>query len=175
MKQQERIDHTKKHISLALYALLLRKQYDEISVSDICRKANISRVTFYHYYDTKDDIIIQFSDEKFAEFFDNFTKLEYSTFENLIVEIFRFMGQNARQLTILRYAKKEEILLEQFYSYGRYIFSNSLTSQILKKKDNEYLIPFLVGGLFQVVMRWLDEGMKTPPEDIAKNVLEIIK
>lgn len=175
MKQADRIEKTKKNISLALYALLLRMPYEEISVSDICRKADISRVSFYHYYDKKDDILIQFSDERFAEFFDDFSKLDSMTFEDLIVEMFRFLKKNSRQLTILRYAKKENILLEQFYSYGRYIFANTLTSNILKDKDNPFLIPFLVGGLFQVIMRWLDEGMISTPEEIAKSVFEIVK
>lgn len=175
MKQADRIEKTKKNISLALYALLLRMPYEEISVSDICRKADISRVSFYHYYDKKDDILIQFSDERFAEFFDDFSKLDSMTFEDLIVEMFRFLKKNSRQLTILRYAKKENILLEQFYSYGRYIFAHTLTSNILKDKDNPFLIPFLVGGLFQVIMRWLDEGMISTPEEIAKSVFEIVK
>ena len=175
MKQADRVERTKKNISLALYALLLRKPYDEISVSDICKKANVSRVSFYHYYDKKDDIIIQFSDEKFAEFFDNFTKLEVLTFEDLIVEMFKYLKKISRQLTILRYAQKENIMLEQFHSYGRYIFSNTKTNTLLENKDNQFLIPFLVGGIFQVIMKWLDEGMVTPPEEIAKAVFEIVK
>lgn len=175
MKQADRIERTKKNISLALYALLLRMPYEEITVSDICRKADVSRVSFYHYYDKKDDILIQFSDERFAEFFDDFTKLESLTFEDLIIEMFKFLKKNSRQLTILRYAKKENILLEQFHSYGRYIFSHTLTSNLLKDKDNPFLIPFLVGGLFQVIMKWLDEGMISTPEEIAKSVFEIVK
>ena len=89
--------------------------------------------------------------------------------------MFKFLKVNSRQLAILRYARKEEILMEQFYSYGRYIFSNSQTANILKNKNNPITIPFLVGGLFQVMMKWLDEGMVTPPEEIAKGVFEIIK
>ena len=72
-------------------------------------------------------------------------------------------------------AKKEEILLTQFHSYGRYIFSHSSTTNVLKDKNNPYLLPFLVGGLFEVIMKWLDEGMATPPEKVAESVFEIIK
>ena len=175
MKQIDRIEQTKKNISLALYALLLRKPYEEISISDICRKADVSRVTFYHYYDTKDDILIQFSDEKFAEFFDNLATKENITFEELIIDMFRYLKTIARQLTILRYAKKEEILLTQFHSYGRYIFSHTSTSNVLKDKNNPYLLPFLVGGLFEVIMKWLDEGMLTPAEKVAESVFDIVK
>ena len=175
MKQIDRVEQTKKNISLALYALVLRTPYEEISISDICRKADVSRVTFYHYYDTKDDVLIQFSDERFAEFFDNIAAKDSITFENLIIEMFTYLKSISRQLTILRYAKKEEILLTQFHSYGRYIFSHSSTTNVLKDKNNPYLLPFLVGGLFEVIMKWLDEGMATPPEKVAESVFEIIK
>ena len=175
MNQLERKQKTKKNISLALYSLLLRKPYEEISVSEICEKAGVSRVSFYHYYDKKDDILIQYSDEKFAEFFDDFTKLENMSFENLLIHMFQFLKGNSRQLVILRYAKKEEILMEQFYSYCRYIFSNNITSPLVKDKNNPLRVPFLVGGVFQIIMRWLDEGMNPSPEVMAKYVIDIVK
>ena len=175
MNQLERQQRTKKNISLALYSLMLHKPYEEISVSEICQKASISRVSFYHYYDKKDDILIQYSDERFAEFFEDFTKLESLTFEDLILQMFIFLKKNSRQLAILRYAKKEDILMEQFYSYCRYIFSNNITSPIIKNKDNPLQIPFLVGGIFQIIMRWLDEGMVSTPETMAKYVIDIVK
>ena len=174
MNQLERQQRTKKNISLALYALLLKKPYEEISVSEICQKAGVSRVSFYHYYDKKDDILIQYSDEKFAEFFEDFTKLENMTFNDLIIQMFYFLKKNSRQLAILRYAKKEEVLMEQFYSYCRYMFSNTLTSPLMKDRDNPLRIPFLVGGMFQIIMRWLDEGMITSPETMAKYVIDIV-
>ena len=175
MRQSERKEKTKKSISLALYASLLRKPYDDISIYDICKKAGISRVCFYRYFDSKDDVLIQFADERFAEFFDDFTRLEAMTFEDLIIEMFRFLKKNSRQLAILRYAKKEEILMEQFYSYCRYIFSNNLTAGLMKDKDNPVRIPFVVGGIFQVIMRWLDEGMASSPEIVANYVIDILK
>ena len=174
MNQLERQQRTKKNISLALYDLLLKKPYEEISVSEICQKAGVSRVSFYHYYDKKDDILIQYSDEKFAEFFEDFTKLENMTFNDLIIQMFYFLKKNSRQLAILRYAKKEEVLMEQFYSYCRYMFSNTLTSPLMKDRDNPLRIPFLVGGMFQIIMRWLDEGMITSPETMAKYVIDIV-
>ena len=175
MKQIDRVERTKKNISLALYALVLRKPYEEISISDICRKANVSRVSFYHYYDTKDDILIQFSDEKFAEFFDDIAKKDSISFEELITEMFIYLKSISRQLTMLRYARKEDILLAQFHSYGKYIFAHALTGNVVKDKKNPYLLPFWVGGLFAVIMQWLDEGMATPPEIVAKQVFNIVK
>ena len=41
----------------SLLNLMLMHQYNEISVTDICREAAIPRRTFYHYYEGKEDIL----------------------------------------------------------------------------------------------------------------------
>lgn len=40
----------------ALIELLLEKNYNDITVSDIVKKTDISRSTFYQYYDDKEDL-----------------------------------------------------------------------------------------------------------------------
>ena len=47
----------KKHLENSLLNLMLLRQYNEISVTDICREAGIPRRTFYHYYESKDDVL----------------------------------------------------------------------------------------------------------------------
>ena len=65
---------TKNLISLALYSLMLRHPYDEISVKDICEKAGVSRMSFYRYFSKKDDIFLDFCDERFEEFYTEINK-----------------------------------------------------------------------------------------------------
>ena len=43
----------------ALLLLLEKEEYDFISVKDICEKAGVNRSTFYTYYDTKDDLLVE--------------------------------------------------------------------------------------------------------------------
>ena len=42
----------------ALLLLLEKEEYDFISVKDICEKAGVNRSTFYTYYNTKDDLLV---------------------------------------------------------------------------------------------------------------------
>ena len=65
MRKAKRKTNTKDLISLALYALMHKCEYDEISVKDICAKAGVSRMSFYRYYRMKDDIFITYCDERF--------------------------------------------------------------------------------------------------------------
>jgi AcrR family transcriptional regulator len=44
----------------ALILLLQKKQFSEISTSEICRRAGISRVTFYEWYDDKQALLDDF-------------------------------------------------------------------------------------------------------------------
>ena len=91
MKHIEHVENTKRNITLALHSLILRMPYDQISISEICRKANVSRVSFYHYYDSKDDILVQFCDEKFAQFFDTYVQDKNISFEELVLEMLRYL------------------------------------------------------------------------------------
>ena len=46
-------------IADALLALMEKKPYDEISVSELCRCAGISRQTFYSLYQSKENVVIR--------------------------------------------------------------------------------------------------------------------
>ena len=49
---------SQKLISEALLRLLEEKSFSEISVSDLCREAQVSRQTFYSLFGTKENVII---------------------------------------------------------------------------------------------------------------------
>ena len=60
---------TKDNISLAVYVLMLKRPYEEISVKEICERAGVSRMSFYRYYNNKEDIFVDYCDERFEDFY----------------------------------------------------------------------------------------------------------
>ena len=60
---------TKDYITISLYYLMSKFDYESISVTDICAKARVSRMSFYRYFNNKEDIFINYCDERFEEFF----------------------------------------------------------------------------------------------------------
>ena len=52
-----RISRTRKSIDAAFLALLQRRGYDGVGVSDIVRDADVGRATFYEHYTSKDDLL----------------------------------------------------------------------------------------------------------------------
>lgn len=52
-----RTARTRKSLSDALVALILRKSYDSITVQDVIDEANVGRSTFYMHYTGKEDLL----------------------------------------------------------------------------------------------------------------------
>lgn len=46
-----------------LVNIMQQKAYDKISVSDIVKKAGVSRMTYYNYYETKDELVKDYIEE----------------------------------------------------------------------------------------------------------------
>lgn len=56
MPIDRRVARTQGMLHQALFALILEKGYDAISIKDICDAANVGRTTFYAHYASKDDL-----------------------------------------------------------------------------------------------------------------------
>ena len=65
--RDRRITRTKKSIQKAYLDLLKQKGTEKITISDIAREADIDRKTFYLHYDSTEDIIREYAEEKTRE------------------------------------------------------------------------------------------------------------
>lgn len=68
-KEDRRVKRTKEMIFSAFKELMLNyEEYLEISVTELCEKANISRRTFYSYFDSIDDLLKMLQKEAIENF-----------------------------------------------------------------------------------------------------------
>ncbi|MBR0440069.1 MAG: TetR/AcrR family transcriptional regulator [Bacilli bacterium] len=162
----KRINKTKANISVALYALMHRKPYDEISVKEICEKAGCSRMSFYRYYSKKDDIFLDYCDERFEEFYLLFTSKGDFSIKNFTLEMFRYIKQYSRQIKTLKKANREWMLLDQLNSYAKYVMVNLKSDYLQEQKNNPMFAYFMAGGLFNVLMDWIENDFKVSPEEM---------
>lgn len=165
---------TKNLISLALYTIMLKKDYQDISVKEICQRAGVSRMSFYRYYDKKDDIFVDYCDERFEEFYNDAINKKVSSLKEFTLEMFRFIKKYSRQLKVLRTANKEFLLLDQLNNYSRYVISNLHSDYLKEQKNNPLFAYFMAGGLFNVLMKWIDNDLKQSPEDINDMLYSIV-
>ncbi len=59
----KRTRFTRVCIGEAIFSLMDKKDYKDIKISDIVKRAGVSRMTFYHYYETKEEALADFFHE----------------------------------------------------------------------------------------------------------------
>lgn len=125
MAEDKRIRKTKQYIKQALIGILQEKSFEQITVTELCKRADISRITFYAHYNDK----FALADEMFAEMLDNAT-MDYrnrqkennstndtiQTFCNLLDCILNLYTENMSLLTYTT-IDKNPYLYYMFYSY----------------------------------------------------------
>ncbi len=166
MKKQE-IDS---RITNALISLMEENDYDSISITDITNKANLSRVTYYRHFNTKEDILIKFFEitkDKFIEQVkaNNLARTPESN-EIVILSLFLFFKANMNTNKCLRKAHLDMKLLD--------FLSNEFLKTLPVQLD-KYVAYFLAGALFNIMINWLDNDCKDPIEEVSKPFIELQK
>lgn len=66
--KQVQTQETKQKIYKAASNILKKKGYAYLTVSNICAAAGVSNGTFFYHFKTKDELLVYYNFQKFAEF-----------------------------------------------------------------------------------------------------------
>ena len=166
---------TKDYITIALYYLMAKYDYDSITVTDICEKARVSRMSFYRYFNNKEDIFINYCDERFEEFFSSLKEKKIDDMFSFLLEIFLFLKKYARQVTVLKKAKKENLIVEKFTDYGTYLAKHIDLTIDNNPMANRIIAAFLAGGTANILLLWFELGLDVPPKEMAEMAYNIFR
>lgn len=98
----------------ALIALIKEMPYEKITIQHICKKAGLSRQTFYNFFSTKDDIIRFWLQQIYEEELDKFETLP-SMQDTIDVFICGF-NKNKETLSLLVENKLDGIISDEMVS-----------------------------------------------------------
>lgn len=88
----KRQTESKQYIKKALILLLEEKTFEQISISDITRKAGINRGTFYLHFKDKYDMLMQFKEELLSNLYTMLNKGSIETDHyNILVNTFSYL------------------------------------------------------------------------------------
>ena len=92
-KNNSRYKMSSEKIETAFLALILNKNYDDITISQVCKQANINRSTFYAHYDDINDLIIKI-ESRFAKGMASIFNFGERRTHEAFVEMFNFVKEN---------------------------------------------------------------------------------
>lgn len=167
---------SQKVITESLLLLMKKYPYAEITVKQILLETDISRKTFYRNFLSKDDVLNSFINTILQDYVNAIQQQQqkYSHLQTLDV-IFDFCEKNKEILFILRDNRLLYLLLEKLNvlilnEHNRYISEsqeNHLESQLL----TEYIIYFNIGGVWNLIVGWIENNMRDAVIDIKKSVI----
>ena len=176
---------SRKLIRQAFYETLKEKSFEKITVTDIVKKADINRSTFYAHYPDVMGLIEEIQEEildytqkfmgdiDFSEFFEN-PKPYLQNIVKLVAEnneLYRLLmtsAMAAKQMNRLKY-----ILIE------RTIKTLDAPEMFRNSFEMEFAIRFFMGGIVDVYTQWLsgviDCSLEELTDELSKMVLRTTK
>lgn len=144
--------------------LIQTKDISQISVTDICKKANLNRTTFYSnyldIYDLADKIREKLEKDVFS-LYGNVKEDRYVS-DNFL-KLFKHIKQN--QIFYKTYFKLgfDKSFVIKDYDYGQaYLYYNA--------DKIDYHIEFFKAGLNAIILKWLYNGCVETPEEMMEIV-----
>jgi AcrR family transcriptional regulator len=161
-----------------MLALLVERDYEEITVLEITERADLNRATFYLHFNHKDELLAAALEARFDELVASFG--DYQTMPNawgdLTPEIltFRHVAEHAALYKVLL---SDRGMGQVIYRIINYIARFSQTKMMapdahcLKSGVPQVIIAqHIAGSLFALLSWWIANNMPYTPEEMAEMV-----
>lgn len=141
---------TKSCLQTALIQLLDKKELSDISVSELARRAGVSRTAFYSNYQTVDDVLTELIDQELKEVINSILEA-INREEDFFPPIIQKMKDNYDLYSLLMKANIEKTAFFQFRDYIK-------DSYPALDKKAYYMIIAAIGSLRSIIMEWFING-----------------
>ena len=169
----KRYENTKIKLYNSLVNLLKRKELLEISISELCRNANIQRNTFYDHYDSISDLIEDIVCSYELEALETISETAPNKdFDSMITKTINTIYNDNNLRTILTIPAFSNIYLSRL--------SKKCNDMVIRKfpvKNNVdkemyiYANRYATGGTIILIYDWISSGLKEQPLSIIKKIV----
>ncbi|BCJ98958.1 TetR/AcrR family transcriptional regulator [Anaerocolumna chitinilytica] len=146
---------TKDYITTALLQMLAKEKLQTLTVSQVCKRAGVSRMAFYRNFDGLEQILYQYYQPKIAAVFDIIHQNSQDSVKyNSQMEFFTMFGDS---LIISADHGFEPIIQQIFIEEIKKFYA----------PDSEgYWTTFMSAGVYAIWRKWLLEGQQKPLNEI---------
>ncbi len=179
--QDLRVQRTKKALITTFSDLLETKSFENITIQDLCEKANVRRSTFYRHFNDKYDLLNHIVG-KLIEYFRTLHLPEIDPkdprqfFNKFMKDILLFISDNKAMvksvISINIYSEVYQILYNQIYAVVKRQIE--FDKQIGQFYIDEFIYgEFLAGGILSVILNWIQYGQQSI-DDVSSDIVTMI-
>ena len=187
-KNESKYFNTAKKMNDALIALLETKEYEYITIKEICHIANVNRSTFYLHYSNMNDLLeetIKSLNLSFNSHFkskgnesaiiskDNLDDLLLINDDNLIPYL-NFIKENKKIYKVLKNHPQLFNANKTYDQMFRKLFVPIMNRFGLDEKWHKYLMDFYISGLTSIVLDWVYDDCKISVQEVSDFIKGLI-
>ncbi|MBQ7906896.1 MAG: TetR/AcrR family transcriptional regulator [Clostridia bacterium] len=166
-KAESKFNNTAAKMNGALFRLIDRKDFEDITVSEVCKEAGVNRSTFYAHYDNTYDLLKETRDNFVSSCLSQYSEKELeSDIRDMRVE--EFVSERYI-LPYLKFVKENKRFFKIFISNAKDFDTDDLYDLLLerlwipscqKRGINDktlitYMSKFYLNGLTAIVNQWI--------------------
>ena len=159
-----------------LLQVMLKRQYEEISVSDLCAEIGVPRKAFYRYFSGKDGALFSMIDRALMDFEIHSTSREMfepETPRDYMEQVFVYWTERQELLDALKKSNLSGLLIQRALDFSRNLDTIPRFMLITDRRLREYGTMFMVCGLMTMIVQWHYDGFTKSPEEMARLSMEL--
>ncbi len=177
-KNESKYFYTAQLMNQALLDLLEKKDIEFISVTEITKKAGVSRSTFYLHYDNIYELLaetIENLNKQFISAFDLKVPFRVKTKEDA------FLITDEKLVPYLNFVKQNKNVLRLIHRKPQLFNSNNVYNQMYDaffypaiscflngEKEKVYYLEFFTSGVVAIINKWLELDCVTETDELIK-------
>ena len=188
-KNESKYFNTAIRMDEALITLLEKKDFEYITIMEICETAGVNRSTFYLHYENTFDLLRETTryilDKHFA-YYSSDTKGITERFVNCELEDLVFITSEYLYpyLTFIKDNQRIfKVSIKHFNSLGmddvygkmfKHIFNPILERFHVPENERSYIMKFYLTGVYAIVMEWLEKNCSDDMETVIKVITDCV-
>lgn len=156
----------------ALYEMMQVHLYRDITITDLCNHAGLSRNIFYRLFDSKDDVLYTVID---SHFFECSTEIHADSIEENMKKFFSYWKSQKDFLDILEKNKLESLLpIRAVLCCCRMDFG---MLKFITPDWNEYnieILAFYINGFIGLLFQWYHNDFSRTVDEMCEIALQIL-
>ena len=188
-KNESKYFNTAVRMDEALISLLEKKEFEYITIKEICAVAGVNRSTFYLHYENTTDLLKEATmhiTDCFFSYFSKDTQNISQSFQNCdlkglmfitpeyLTPYLTFIKENQR---VFKTAIKQFGTMEFDRLYNdllNVIFNPVLTRYCVPERERNYILKFYLMGITAIVMEWVDNNCTDSIDSISKIITDCV-
>lgn len=157
-------DYSRHYITEALFRLMEDNPFNEITISDVAKKAGVGRATFYRYFNSKEDVLKFFFDRAQSEFASEqiYRPRCKEDYLDVIKRVLIYIKKYKQRLQLLAKAHLEYIYLDYVDRALSDLFKNEIDD------DNRYKAAGYAGAISNITLHWIKSDCKDDEETVLQ-------